>query len=106
MSVYVRSETYGCFQMKIDLPKRFKDKDLKKDKEYKEWKKNKDNEFDKEVVKRDNDVWWENLTDEGKKKMLEIYPDAKKAKSRRARFISNPFPCKSFKNIKTPDIPI
>ena len=97
MSVYVRNRTYGCYQMKIDLPKRF----LNKDKEYKEWKKKKDEEFDKEIVKKVNDKWWKNLSKEEKDK----YPSKRHAVNRKQRMSCNfGGSCKSFKTIKTTDI--
>ena len=44
--VFILSKTYGCYKMKKLLPKRFHNVDLKKDKEYKKWKKAEDKIID------------------------------------------------------------
>jgi hypothetical protein len=46
MHIYLLSKSVGCYKMKKQFSKRFYNVDLKKDKEYKKWKKAEDKIID------------------------------------------------------------
>jgi predicted HTH transcriptional regulator len=71
--VFILSKTYGCYKMKKLLPKRFRNVDLKMDKEYKKWKKAEDKKFDDKIVKFDDKRWWDSLDKNKRKEYIDKY---------------------------------
>ena len=92
--VYLKNHTLGCYKMKIDTPKRFKED--KKSKKYKEWKKKKDKEYDDKVTEFISENWWNSKTKLEKEELLKKYKNKEVAKQRMVRFTCNLFNCKSY----------
>jgi len=92
--VYLKNYTLGCYKMKINTPKRFKED--KKSKKYKEWKKKKDKEYDDKVTEFISEKWWNIKNKLQKKYYLKIYKTKKVAKQRMIRFNCNIGNCKSY----------
>jgi uncharacterized membrane protein YheB (UPF0754 family) len=117
MSIYIRSSYCGCYRIKKKLPKRFINIDKRKDSKYKEWYKKKQKKFTNDIQKYIDDIWWDNLEENAKKKLFKIYkPTLKKnykiikeneiiqfIKNRRWRFISQYGKCKYYKLIENLD---
>jgi len=59
--------------MKIKLPKRFHNIDLKSDNEYKKWKKSEDEKFDNKITLLNDELWWNNLEEKEKKEIIKEY---------------------------------
>ena len=81
--VYVTSRWARCFKMKIKLPKRFHNIDLKSDNEYKKWKKYKDDKFDNKITLLDDELKWNNFEEKEKKQLIKEYGTKEKFISRR-----------------------
>jgi hypothetical protein len=81
--IYVTSHWVRCFKMKIKLPKRFHNVDLKSDNEYKKWKKSEDEKFDNKITLLNDELWWNNLEEKEKKEIIKEYGTKEKFYSRR-----------------------
>ena len=71
MSIYIRSNDYGCFRIKKKLPIKFINIDKKKDSKYKEWYKKEQKKFTNDIKKHIDDIWWDNLEENAKKKIIQ-----------------------------------
>ena len=82
-TIDVVSETYGCYKMKIPLPKKFHNVDMKTDNEYIKWKNEQDNLLDNRIIECENNKWWNTLDDKTREDLLKKYgsSDGKKKKS-------------------------
>jgi len=49
-TIYIVSETYGCYKMEIPLPHKFHNVDMKTDNEYIKWKNEQNKLLDDRIV--------------------------------------------------------
>ena len=98
-TIYIVSETYGCYKMEIPLPHKFHNVDMKKDNEYIKWKNEQDKLLDDRIVEYENNKWWNTLDDKTREDLLKKYGSSDMAKKRKVRFTCNMDKCTNYKTI-------